>query len=61
MPCQPREDAGGLSARQLARKKNENGTHEAILQILNEHTASRLQRLQSCRDRQQAHWELEPC
>ena len=28
------QDAAGLSARQLARKKNDNGSHEAILQIL---------------------------
>lgn len=38
------KDAAGLSARQLARKRNHNGSHDQILQILNEHTAARRKR-----------------
>ena len=35
------QDAAGLSARQLARMRNHNGSHDMILQILNEHAAAR--------------------
>eukprot|EP00439_Symbiodinium_sp_Y106_P042043 s3174_g5.t1 len=38
------QDAAGLSARQLARKRNHNGSHDMILQILNEHAAARRKR-----------------
>mmetsp|Transcript_39244 Transcript_39244/g.70225 ORF Transcript_39244/g.70225 Transcript_39244/m.70225 type:complete len:244 (+) Transcript_39244:54-785(+) len=38
------KDAAGLSARQLARKKNSNGSHDAVLQILNDHAAARRKR-----------------
>lgn len=38
------KDASGWSARQLARKRNVNGSHEAVLQVLNEHAMARRKR-----------------
>ncbi|CAE7328321.1 unnamed protein product [Symbiodinium natans] len=35
------KDASGWSARQLARKRNLNGSHDTVLQILNEHAMAR--------------------
>lgn len=38
------KDASGWSARQLARKRNINGSHEAVLQLLNDHAMARRKR-----------------
>jgi hypothetical protein len=36
------QDAFGWSARKLARKRNVNGSHDAVLQLLNDHVKERL-------------------
>lgn len=38
------KDASGWSARQLARKRNVNGSHDAVLQLLNDHAMARRKR-----------------
>ncbi|CAJ1346349.1 unnamed protein product [Effrenium voratum] len=48
------KDAAGWSARQLARKRNVNGSHDGVLQILNEHAAARRKRAAARRQAKEA-------
>ncbi|CAK9055032.1 unnamed protein product [Durusdinium trenchii] len=53
------KDASGWSARQLARKRNFNGSHEAVLQILDEYAMARRKRAAARRAAREAKHQTE--